>query len=572
MIIRFAMQRQLLDHPDKILSLPTKSQFNLSLNPHSRRVHTKAVPRIGGIAIVTGFFIGTIIMPIPKNILIILIFSFFLFAIGLIDDIKPLSAKLRLLIQLTVSTFVIIYSDLSLTSLNLFSNYSITLTPIAGFLLSLFIIIGAINSINMIDGLDGLAAGVVLIGICLLSYIYYINTREYYLLIILTVPIVGAILGFLKYNTHPSSIFMGDCGSNWLGFMMGVFILLVLKNIIIVPEVNGPVLKQLKSSSLLPFLSILMCVSIPIFDTAHVIILRLVEGKNPMAPDKRHFHHSLIKIGFTHSQSVVAVYFFMVIFGLFGILPIAYPQYKFIWAPFIGCVILCICLFFIQNLSEGFITKLATYKMFLTSQQNMGPRISKLLLYWENCNRYIIYMILFAAPVFAGRVPKPLGYAAAAMSIILILSMFIKKTLTFFEAFIIAVAATILLITNNSNPIWIEIMDTKYSLQNLYNDLFICLLISTFLFFVLTFKRRYLLIVPTDFLLALFPLLLLLLPIQIQNDYKLNIIALRSLVLFAALRTLEKRQGHFFYKVHFICILALIWVALTSLLKFRIAY
>ncbi len=147
-----------------------------------------------------------------------------------------------------------------------------------------------------------------------------------------------------------------------------------------------------------------------------------------------------------------------------------------------------------------------------------------------------------------------------------------KKSFSFFESLIIAIGATVLLTANNANTIWVELFGIRYNLQNCYNALFIWLISSTLLFFLVTIKRKYLVIAPTDFLLAILPLLLLLLPREIQDEYRLNIIALRSLVLFAALRTLGKRHGRFFYKVHFICIVALAWVALTSLVGLRVVY
>lgn len=578
-MIRFAHSKKLYDLPDndQILSLSISRVDSANNNKsfQSRRVHIKPIPRLGGIAIVFGFFISLAIWKTPTNMVVIYICSFIMFLTGLVDDIHTLSAKFRLAIQFCVSTTTVIFTHSNIQNITLSQNIHFQLPVILGFFLSIFIIIGAINSINMIDGLDGLAAGVVLIGISLLSYLYFLSSGDVKLLVTFSIPIIGAILGFLKYNTHPSSIFMGDCGSNWLGFMVGVFILIVA-NQFIVQENNGSWTlinaSQITALKTLPFLSILMCLSIPVFDTGHVIFLRLLEGKNPMSPDKRHFHHALMKIGFSHSQSVVIVYFLMILFGILGILPVAYKQYNFSWTPFVGLVLLGICILFAQKLSEGFISNLISYKLFLNSQKQVGVKISLILKYWENLNRYTIYLILFATPVFAGVVPTALGYAAAAMCLVLCCTILFQKSFSFFEALVIAIAATVLLTANNSNSIWIELLGNKYNLQSFYNGLFIWLISSSVLFFIVTFKRKYLFIAPTDFLLALLPLVLLLLPADVQNEYRLNIIALRSLVLFAALRTLGKRHGKFFYKVHFISIIALAWIALTSLIGLRIIY
>lgn len=575
LIIKFAKVKKLYDLPDLVTE---KNQISSNIlnyensSPPPRRIHTKPIPRLGGVAIIIGFFSSLIIWKFPSNMVCIFICSFIMFLTGFIDDLKSLSAKLRLFIQLTTSLVVVLLSNLQIHSVALSSTTFLQIPFALGVILSTFIIIGAINSINMIDGLDGLAGGVVLIGISLLSYIYFLSTHNLNLLIVFSIPIIGAILGFLKYNTHPSSIFMGDSGSNWLGFMVGIFIILIMNNFTISENVSKLDIINNSSMQFIPIISIVLCLSIPIFDTAHVILLRLFEGKNPMKPDKRHFHHSLIKIGFTHSQSVIIVYFLMLFFGILGILPVAYPQYGLSWTPYVGIMLLIICITFSVKLNEGFITNLAGYKLFLASQKTTGPRITFILKYWEHLNRYTIYSILLATPFLSGLAPKNVALASAAMCIVMICTIFIRKSDSFFESFIIAISTTILLTANNSNIIWIEIFNNKYNLQEVYNVLFIWLLVSTLLFFIVTFKRKYLVIAPTDFLLAILPLILLLLPIEIQNEYKLNIIALRSLVLFAALRTLSKRHGSFFYKVHFICIIALGWIALTTLAGLRLVY
>lgn len=571
-MIRFAKAKHLYDLPDGGHTNETTISDIENKKLIARRIHTRPIPRLGGVAIVAGFFVSVVIWKLPSNMAAIYLCSFTMFAIGLIDDIKTLSAKFRLFIQLISSIVVVLASNLEINSIAITSETSIQFPYAIGFLASVFIIIGAINSINMVDGLDGLAGGVVLIGISLLSYIHFLSTHNINLLIVFSFPIIGAILGFLKYNTHPSSIFMGDSGSNWLGFMIGIFIILIINNSIVIEKSNQWILINNGSSNIIPILSIILCLSIPIFDTAHVIMTRLLEGKNPMTPDKRHFHYSLIKIGFSHPQSVIAVYFLMLFFGILGILPIAYPQYPLHWTPIVGVILLATCIIFSIKLNDGFITNLAGYKLFLTSQKTTGPKITFILKYWEHLNRYTIYCILLAAPLLSGVAPKFVGLAAATMCFIMFCTIFIKKSYSFFESFLIAISSTILLTANNSNIIWIEILGNKYNLQEAYNLLFIWLIISTLGFFIVTFKRKYLVIAPTDFLLAILPLILLLLPADIQNEYKLNIIALRSLVLFAALRTLTKRHEWFFYKVHFICIIALAWIALTTLAGLRLVY
>ncbi|WP_161597763.1 glycosyltransferase family 4 protein [Fluviispira multicolorata] len=571
-MIYLAKKKQLYDLPDRGHATASEPSKNSVLYTKSRRIHTQPIPRLGGVAIVSGFFISISIWKLPSNMALIYCCSFVMFAIGLIDDIKTLTAKVRLFIQILSALTVVLFSNLQIQNITFSNDIIFSIPYILGVILSTFIIIGSINSINMIDGLDGLAGGVVLIGISLLSYLHFLSTHNLNLIIVFSIPVIGAILGFLKYNTHPSSIFMGDSGSNWLGFMVGIFLILILNNEVVSDQNSRWILENSSKINYFPILSVLLCLSIPIFDTAHVIILRLIERKNPLKADTRHFHHSLIKMGFTHSQSVIIVYFLMIFFGILGILPIAYPQYNLNWTPILGVLLSIFCIVFSFKLTDGFITHLSSYKFLLVSESSVGPKITLILRYWEHLNRYTVYMILLATPFLAGIVPKTISLVAACMAMIMICTIFIKKSDSFFESFLIAIASTVLLIANNSNVIWIEILGEKYNLQNAYNNLFIWLLFSTLLFFIFTFKRKYLIIAPTDFLLAILPLILLLLPAEYQAEYKLNIIALRSLVLFAALRTLSKRHNRFFYKIHFICIIALTWIALTTLVGLRLVY
>ncbi|BBH54037.1 glycosyltransferase family 4 protein [Fluviispira sanaruensis] len=572
LMIYLAKKKQIYDLPDKGEITASDSIENNIPFTKSRRMHTQPIPRLGGVAIVAGFFISVSIWKLPSNMALIYCCSFVMFALGLIDDIKTLTAKIRLCIQTITALTVVFFSNLQIQNITFSSDITFTIPYILGIIISTFIIIGSINSINMVDGLDGLAGGVVLIGISLLSYLHFLSTHNLNLIIVFSIPIIGAILGFLKYNTHPSSIFMGDSGSNWLGFMVGVFLILILNNETVSEHNSRWILENSTKLNYFPILSVLLCLSIPIFDTAHVIILRLIEGKNPLKADTRHFHHSLIKMGFTHAQSVIIVYFLMIFFGILGILPIAYPQYNLNWTPIVGVLLSIFCIVFSVKLTDGFITQLSSYKFFLVSNSSAGPKITLFLKYWEHLNRYTIYLILLATPFLAGVVPKTISLVAACMALIMICTIFIKKSDSFFESLLIAIASTVLLIANNSNVIWIEIFGTKYNLQHAYNYLFIWLLFSTLFFFIFTFKRKYLIIAPTDFLLAILPLILLLLPLEYQTEYKLNIIALRSLVLFAALRTLSKRHSRFFYKIHFICIIALAWIALTTLAGLRLVY
>ena len=192
----------------------------------SRRVHTMPTPRIGGIGLVVSFFLS-ILLWIPPPLVPVLCASLVMFVMGLVDDLRPMRAKVKLVLQLAAAGVAVYSADLGLRNIALAPTFVVHVAPWLGLALSVLIIVGAMNAINMIDGLDGLAGGIVLIGVTMLSYLHFLKFGNLSLLGV-SLPLIGTLLGFLKYNTHPASIFMGDGGSNWLGFMVGLLMLLVL--------------------------------------------------------------------------------------------------------------------------------------------------------------------------------------------------------------------------------------------------------------------------------------------------------------------------------------------------------
>jgi UDP-GlcNAc:undecaprenyl-phosphate GlcNAc-1-phosphate transferase len=563
---------------------PLRLPGDAPVSDPARRIHTRPIPRLGGIAIVCGFFLGLLFSNIPLNLGGVFAASIVMFLTGLTDDVRPLPARLRLGIQVAAASFAVWSAGLTLTALHLTSTTSIALPLGVGVALSLFVIVGAINAINMIDGLDGLAGGVVLIGILFLSYLHFLNTGDLYLLLVLSLPMIGAILGFLKYNTHPASVFMGDGGSNWLGFMTGVLFLIVARGKALapvagVPSLDGtPALELVDASgtflvNAVPFVTVILCLAVPVFDTAWVIVSRMRAGLSPMAPDKRHFHHGLMKLGLSHSQSVAAVYFVAVVFAVMGVLPVAFPSYKLAWAPYASAAFLFVVMPLVLRLDEGLLLRLRTQRMLFAFNTNTGPQLSRLIRLWETSNRYIIYGILLATPIFAGVPPRMLGFVAVLVLALLVASILIpRRKVDFLDSLAIATAATVVLVANNANSIFITWMGERANIQFIYNYVFLWLAVSTALLVLVTFRRQYFVVTPSDFLMVILPLVLLLVPEPYRSEYRLNIIGLRSLVLFAAIRTMQKRHKGNVYRLKVLSSGALLYVILVSMFGLRVIY
>lgn len=265
--------------------------------PNERKVHKTAIPNLGGIAIFVSFLCGLLIIrPDQPYHFAFLLGAFIIVTIGILDDILDLSPSKKFLGQLIAALIVIFYGNIQVNFINLpfektleFGIFSIPITIIW--------IIGVTNAINLIDGLDGLAAGVSSIALISMAIMAYLKFDYYVLMIALL--LLASSLGFLIYNFHPAKIFMGDTGALFLGYMIAVLSLLGFKNV-----------------TFISFIVPILILGVPLSDTFFAIIRRIVNKKPLSAPDKSHFHHRLLAIGFSHRQTVLIIYGISALFGL----------------------------------------------------------------------------------------------------------------------------------------------------------------------------------------------------------------------------------------------------------------
>lgn len=264
--------------------------------PNKRKVHTKPMPRLGGLGIYLGFLLGYMLFGTPSDIMnSVLIGSFIIVITGVVDDIKPLKTSVKFMGQLIAACIVVFYGGLVMYNITAFGidlNFGIFAYP-----LTVFFILGCINCINLIDGLDGLAGGISAIYFLTIGIIATIQGKIG-LDSVLTFVMLGSSLGFLVHNFYPAKIFMGDCGSMFLGFIIAVIALLGFKNVTM-------------TSLIIPFLVL----AIPILDTIFAIIRRLLKGESISTPDKFHIHHQLLKKNFSQKTTVLIIYFVDLLFA-----------------------------------------------------------------------------------------------------------------------------------------------------------------------------------------------------------------------------------------------------------------
>lgn len=271
-----------------------------------RRIHKQPIPRLGGLAIFYGFIISVLSFgQMDKGIRGILLGSLIIVVLGVIDDVKQLPAKVKLVVQI-VAALVVVFHDVRIdfiTNPNIFSDVELLkLERWAAIPVTILWIVGVTNAVNLIDGLDGLAAGVSSIASISILFIALLfgDDMTTGLITILTAAIAGSCLGFLPYNFNPAKIFMGDTGATFLGFVLA----------------SVSALGLFKAYTVISFVVPLLILGLPIFDTGFAIFRRLIKGKPIMEADRGHLHHRLIDAGFSQKQTVMLLYTLSGILGL----------------------------------------------------------------------------------------------------------------------------------------------------------------------------------------------------------------------------------------------------------------
>ena len=270
--------------------------------PNARKIHSTPIPRLGGLGIYGGFLLGYMLFgshTVQMNA--ILIGSFIILVTGIIDDIKPVPAKYKILGQLAGAAVIPLYGGIimqDISAFGLYLNFGIFAIPV-----TILFIVAIINCINLIDGLDGLSSGISGIYFLTVGIIGMLLNNSNGLDVTLTFIMFGSTLGYLLHNFPPAKIFMGDSGSMFLGYIISVIALLGFKNITI-------------TSVIVPMLLL----AIPIMDTLFAILRRLINHKPIGEPDKNHFHHQLLKLNLSKRKTVLLIYIIDTLFAIASIL------------------------------------------------------------------------------------------------------------------------------------------------------------------------------------------------------------------------------------------------------------
>ncbi len=290
--------------------------------PNDRRVNKKPMPRLGGLAVISGFFVSIIYLLISTSIegkinlfgeeayyvkLIGYVVGIIILGITCyIDDVKGIPSWIKLIAQI-IAAIIVVASGIRIENISIpFTEGKLVISGIASYVITICWIVGITNAINLIDGLDGLSSGVTLISCLSLLMVFALNESPL-IAIILVTALAGALVGFLPFNFSPAKTFIGDTGSNFMGFSLAII----------------SILGVAKTYTALVLIAPIIILGMPIFDTIFAIFRRIIKGKSLKAvfkPDKGHLHHKLMAKGYTQRQAVLIMYGITAILGMFAVI------------------------------------------------------------------------------------------------------------------------------------------------------------------------------------------------------------------------------------------------------------
>ncbi len=284
-------------------------------HPTKRRVNTSPIPRGGGVAVALAFFVvigallvldATVGMWTPRDefagpgpgLAALLLGGAAATIVGLLDDRYDLRARWQFGGQFVVALIPVAMGVTVGALANPFGPGAIRLEGVFGAVFVVLWIVGMINSMNFIDGLDGLSSGIAIIASLTLAIISVTGTETEPVIALICVTLAGALVGFLRWNFHPASIFIGTSGVMFVGYTLALLSILGSAKVAVA----------------------LLVLGVPIIDTFYIIVRRVVRGRSPFSADRGHIHHRLLDIGLSHTQTVLVIYAICAGLGLLSLL------------------------------------------------------------------------------------------------------------------------------------------------------------------------------------------------------------------------------------------------------------
>ncbi|MGL5296176.1 MAG: MraY family glycosyltransferase [Culicoidibacterales bacterium] len=304
---RMAIQIKAVDHPDQ-----------------KRKFHKGVIPRLGGLAIYLSFIIGYVLFGSEfKGLDHVLVGSFIIILIGIYDDITPIKPLVKFGGQLLAAIIVVYSGQFMINEFVLIPGFTIEFPLWFSPIFTLLWIVGITNAVNLIDGLDGLASGISAITLMTLAFLAVFDGSHFAATV--TLILLGSTLGFIVFNFPPATIFMGDTGSNFLGFMIAVLSIL-----------------GYKQAAFASFLMPIVMLGVPILDTFVAIIRRRLRGQSIGEPDREHLHHKLLDSTASSTKTLLIIYG---ISALFSVTAVVYGIRKTWGLILLALLLVCVEIF-----------------------------------------------------------------------------------------------------------------------------------------------------------------------------------------------------------------------------------
>lgn len=491
--------------------------------PDPRKVHVYPIPRAGGIGIVIGALVPMLILlPFTDTLIAYLLGSLVLLAFGVWDDVAELGHYVKFIGQF-VATILVVYYGGVVVEFFPFMGLD-PLSPALGKPFTVIALVGMINAINHSDGLDGLAGGESLM--TLAGILYLASHSSSYETMVLTVAVMGGVFGFLRFNSHPARIFMGDGGSQFLGFSVGVLTVL---------------LTQRDNPALSPALPLLL-LGLPIADILVVFWKRARSGGSWFEATKNHVHHRLLELGFHHFESVTIIYTIQAVL-VFSAVAMPYGSDAGLTAIYLG---ICVVLFGLlsHGESQGWRAHTATDPGFIMHFVSRLHERANLAFLAGRVAIVAVSLYLLIGAFGTSNIPIDMGLIAATLALFLLIRLVLGYRVWFLMLrLLVFITVALMVYLTSSYP-----QHGPFSLEWV-SYLYFGVMGMAILIAIRMEKQNRFNVTPLDYLVVLIALALMLVPEKSLQDSALIVMAIHAIILFygaeLALRQMRSRWNFF---------------------------
>jgi UDP-GlcNAc:undecaprenyl-phosphate GlcNAc-1-phosphate transferase len=527
-----------------LLMIPSISRLAVSIGildrcDEERKIHTDDIPRLGGFAIFFAFTLSAILIcSFDMTAKGMLAGGIIIFLTGLADDLTGLTPRQKFAGQFIAVGVSVLIGERYVTTLgDLFGFGEIDLGN-AAIPFTMIAIVGVINAINLLDGLDGLAAGTAgIVAICFSILAYHTGNEP---LLVMLVCFLGAVFGFLKFNTFPAQIFMGDSGSLFLGYCLGNFAVMLV---------------TASSGNISPMTPVMVLI-IPIFDTLYVMAKRAFSRQKLFVPDKRHLHHRLLGLRFKHQVVVTVLYGLSYLLGFVALFTHEAPTYLLFYGLVGVCALLYLGLGVVEQ-SEQFQTVGAYHFRISLFPERQRQRLHTFSGKLDDLLKYLLLFIIISSAI----IPLPdRNQIVLVATFMLLLSqglIFLSDNVgNRYLLFLLFVNLTYIIYYTENNFRSFEIAGLPF--RALSGVLFILLFAMVLFKLIIKGSPLSLLDTPLEYLILFLAISVPLIPQPFQGEHHLLVVSGKSMILFMAYKLLLKshqdRQNRMFVMLTFLAL------------------